>query len=186
MFQSRKQAGRASLAAQSAKHRTVDGLRAALEAVPDRIAPQHVATIAAAGIDGELALLLRTDEDMLKLLGESAPAAIGDRLRMLVALHAAAIEPPPQLHTAERRRIGEDVVSTVLSAGGKGLQELSPRFKILMQMECVFLLSGLMSRTNHVSQAKVRDSSTMPACCLPKTRLFLPFTMLNSPFDINP
>ena len=52
---------------------------------------------------------------MIKLLGDQAPTGIGDRLRVLRALHEAAIEPLPELRKQDWQRLGEDVANTILS-----------------------------------------------------------------------
>lgn len=135
-------------------HRTIDGMRAALEAAAEPIA-RHAGIVADAGIDGHLALMMHTDEDVIKLLGDQAPTGIGDRLRVLRALHEAAIEPLPELRKQDWQRLGEDVANTILSGEG----ETGPRFKILMQMEFVCLMSGLLST---VSASALLDAQCDP------------------------
>ena len=113
--------------------RTVEALHAALQAAPEKIA-KHADTIAAAGIDGHLALLL-TSGDMVELL---PGAPIGERLGVLHSLHDLAVEPHKLYIHKNRKKMGEDLVMLAMS-------QPDVRSKLLINCESVMLLSGLLS-----------------------------------------
>ena len=140
------------------EYRTVEELQTALAAAPASIA-QHAGTIAAQGIDGELALMLKSDDEMVRLLPECS--SVGERLNVLRALHEAAKKVPPRLSVQDRTKLGEDLCYHIYSGR-------NARYNMLVIMECVMLLAGLLSTVSASALLSPQcDPAALTEVCTP-------------------
>ena len=112
-----------------------------------------------AGVDGRVALLFRSDDDMAKVLGGDVPVC--ERLLVLHALRDNAVEPPKPLIHEDMSKVGEDVCLLTMHSP-------DARMKLSMQMEAVMLLAGLLSTVSApalLSSPCTRDAATAEISC---------------------